>query len=84
MRNDAVGGRAEKGGANARAFVRPQNGRKARRTLDPRALVVLDYGGTTYRRLTPEHAERVAAELLAAAADARLELGEPAPARRAA
>lgn len=71
MRNDRPGTRGAKGGVNLRAYVAPINLRKARYDLDPAALVMLEIGTAGYRRLTPEHAERLARELLAAATEAR-------------
>lgn len=70
MRNGEPTARREKGGSTTRAYVKPLNPRKLRRTAVREALVVLDTAGG-YRRLTPEHAERVARELLAAAEEAR-------------
>lgn len=71
MRNDTPSARRETGGKNARAFFKLVNLSKSRHALLPSALVVLDFGGSTYRRLTPEHAERLSRELADAAAVAR-------------
>lgn len=74
MRNDRPDGRREKGGDTARAYLKPVNFGKARRALRPDAVIVLELGEHTYRRLTPANAERVARELLAAAEEARKQL----------
>lgn len=69
MRNGSS--RRETGGAHAKAFCQGINARKARRTLDAGALVVLELSPGVYRRLTPENAERLARELRGAALEAR-------------
>jgi hypothetical protein len=73
-RNGTVESRREKGGSNATAYYEPLT-LKARQSTLPTALVTLDMGSHAYRRLTPENAERLAAELIEAAKIAREHLG---------